>query len=221
MSALLKLTFSDPFAEVAALHHGWPHIQSDQHRETLIARARWAASYWDAASFLYASRNVTDHIMFAGPVMQNTGLACELVLKCLLFGDGHSEEDLRKLGHSLSAIYDEAVKNLDIHRFLDAVVRASKPLGLPNEVAVQFAQSGRTHDEAEVAWRVFSQHVRILDKSYCHPYRARYVSQGPIVLPEPFILLLGSAILLNAMNERLNLQLVGVARGQSSDPENG
>lgn len=216
MSALVSVTFSDPFVEIAALNKDWPELNTDSGE--LRGRARWAASYWNAANNLYATRDETDHIMFAGPVMQNAGLACELVLKCLLSGGGYSDSDLRKCGHSLSNLYEKAENHLDICRFLDAVIRASRPLELPNEVAHRFAEAGRSRDEAECGWRVFSQHIYILDESYNRPYRARYFSTGPIVLPEPYILLLGSLILLNAMNERLNLPLVGTEYGRPSGP---
>ena len=36
---------------------------------------------------------------------------------------------------------------------------------------------------------------------------------GPIAFPEPFIILLGSLILLNAINERLQLPIVGAVYG--------
>lgn len=210
---MLSVTFSDPFNEIAALSDEWPRQLPNSQHEALIGRARWAGSYWNAANLLYAARDTNDHIWFVGPVMQNTGLACELVLKCLLFGGGQSNTKVKKLGHSLSKLYDEVENHVDILRFLDAVIRASQPLEIPNEIAEQFAQSGKTWEEANLAWRVFSQHIRLLDESYDRPYRARYASKGPIVVPEPFILLLGSLILLNAMNERLSLPLVGTASG--------
>lgn len=213
MSALLAVTFSDPFAQIAALDDEWPKSGSSMHRENLIARARWARSYWEAANCLYGTRDVTDRIAFAGPIMQTSGLACELVLKCLLKGGGHSDKELRKIGHDLSKLFRDAEAHLDILRFLDAVARASEPIALPDEVAEKFDRLGRPPKEAEIAWRVFSQHIRILNESYDRPFRARYINEGPIALPEPFILLIGSLILLNAMNERLGLPLVGTALG--------
>lgn len=218
MSALLSVTFGDPFAEIAALNDDWPNSLSPDQHEALLGKVRWAGSYWTAASLLYATRDIEDFIMFAGPVMQNAGLACELVFKCLLLGGGHSDKDVRKLGHSLSKLYDKVENQVDIMKFLDAVVRASQPIQLPDEIAHQFIKSGSTLEETDIAWRVFSQHIRLLNESYDRPFRARYNSEGPIFLPEPYILLIGSLILLNAMNERLDLKLVGTVFDQPSEP---
>lgn len=214
MSALLSVTFSDPFAEIAALNEDWPRALPSEEYGTLLGRARWAAAYWTAANYLYAVRDLDDQIMFVGPVMQNAGLACELTMKCLLFGGGRSDRKLKEISHSLSKLYDHIENHLNIHRFIDAVIRASAPLELPNEVADRIIQSGKTREEADLGWRVFSQHIRLLDDSYERPYRARYFNPGPIAVPEPFILLLGSLILLNAMNERLSLPLIGTASGE-------
>ncbi len=211
MSAYITASFGDPFTEVAALNDNWPVQLSDQDAEHLVGRAKWASSYWAAANTLYGERDVRDFIMFAGPVMQNAGLACELVLKCLLFGGGRSDASLRKLGHSLDDLFSASEQHFDVTRFLVAVVRASEPIPLPKEVADNFIKTGGTREEADLGWRVFSQHLRILDETYDRPYRARYMNAGPIVLPEPYILLIGSLILLNAMNERLGLPLVAIA----------
>ncbi|MEM8750761.1 MAG: hypothetical protein AAGF28_10690 [Pseudomonadota bacterium] len=218
MSALLSLTFGDPFTEIAALHNDWPQSNSVEHLEALIGRAQWAASYWEAANILHVNRDVTDFIAFAGPIMQNAGLACELTLKCLLSGGGHTDSDLKQLGHSLSKLYERAENFLDIYRFLDAVRNASQPMELPEDIADQFARSGHSRDEADIAWRVFSTHIHLLDESYDRPFRARYIAEGPIALPEPFIVLLGSLILLNAMRERLELPVVGTLLGETSGP---
>ncbi len=218
MSALLSLTFGDPFTKIAALNDDWPQFISDEHSEILIGRAQWAASYWEAANNLYGNRDVTDSIAFAGPIMQNTGLACELTLKCLLSGGGYTDAALKKLGHSLSALYDKAENFLDIYRFLDAVQRASQPFEVPKVVEEQLTQSGQSREEADLAWRDFSPHIRLLDESYDRPFRARFVAEGPIRLPEPFIILLGSLILLNAMRERLELPVVGTLLGKKSGP---
>lgn len=220
MSMRLSLTFGDPFTEIAALNDDWPKSQSVEDREALVGRAEWAGSFWEAANILHANRDPADFKMFAGPVMQNAGLTCELVLKCLLFGGGHWEEDLRKWGHSLTKLYDKAEAHLDILRFLDAVRRASQPFQLPHEIADRYQRSGRMREEAEIRWRVFSQHIRLLDESYDRPYRARYVAEGPISLPDPYFLLLGSLILLNAMRERMDMPLVGTVFGETSGPSN-
>ncbi len=221
MSALLSVTFSDPFSEIAGLTDDWPRVASSEQFGDLIGRARWASSYWTAANYLYGARDVEDFIMFSGPVMQNCGLACELVLKCLLAGAGHSDSSLRKLGHSLSKLYNEVGSQLDIHRFLLSVVKASSPIELPDEIADRFIERGQTREEADLGWRVFSQHIYLLDESYDRPFRARYIVAGPMALPEPFILLLGSLILLNAMNERLNLPLIGTLYGIQSEQNSG
>lgn len=218
MSALLSLTFEDPFAEIAALSDEWPRVASSEQLEDLKGRVRWASSYWNAANQLYAARDVEDFIIFAGPIMQNCGLACELIFKCILAGAGHTDPSLRKFGHSLSELYSEAEHQLDISRFLLAVVQASTPIALPDEIADRFMEQGHTREEADLGWRMFSQHIYLLDTSYDRPFRARYVSAGPIALPEPFILLLGSLILLNAMNERLQLPLIGTVYGVPSEP---
>lgn len=210
MSALITVSFGDPFTEIAALDDNWPAPLSDEDAEHLVGRAKWAAAYWSAANNLYAIRDVCDFIMFAGPVMQNAGLACELILKCLLFGGGRSDASLRKLGHSLDDLFSAAEEHFDVTRFLVAVVHASETIDLPDEVAENYIKTGGTREEANVGWRVFSQHIRILDETYDRPFRARYINAGPIVLPEPFILLIGSLILLNAMNERLGLPLVAM-----------
>jgi hypothetical protein len=221
MSALLSLTFGDPFSEIVGLADDWPRVASSEQLDDLIGRARSASSYWTAANYLYGARDVEDFIMFSGPVMQNCGLACELVLKCLLAGAGHSDSSLRTLGHSLSDLYNEVESQLDIYRFLVSVVEASRPIELPDEIADRFIELGQTREDADFGWRVFSQHIYLLDESYDRPFRARYVAAGPIALPEPFMLLLGSLILLNAMNERLKLPLIGTQYGIQSEPNSG
>ncbi|TGD41274.1 hypothetical protein EEB11_19155, partial [Pseudotabrizicola sediminis] len=84
-------------------------------------------------------------------------------------------------------------------------------------IALKRPERNRDRSKADFGWRVFSQHIYLLDASYDRPFRARYLSAGPIALSEPFILLLGSLILLNAMNERLQLPLIGTVYGVPSE----
>jgi len=59
-------------------------------------------------------------------------------------------------------------------------------LSVPEEVRNRLASLGET--DIEHTWRVYFHHLRVLDTVYDRPYRTRYVTPGPVILPETEII---------------------------------
>lgn len=143
-----------------------------------------------------------DYSHYAGPVVHMVGLATELTLKALLKGAGEPENSVRKLGHNTYDAYLAAKIYFDEVKFLQLVFSNTEHLRLPKEIEERIVERSGSSD-ATTEWRVFFNHLRILDQTYDRPYLTRYIKSGSIVLPDAYILLAGSKILISAMMEKL------------------
>ena len=214
MPARVALSADTLFSDVVGLDENWPLQRYDGETVHLKPRVQWAACFWNAANILNGERKDEDLLAFLGPVMQNLGLACELSFKALLFGGGQTAQKVRNYGHSLTDLYRTAEDHVDIVRFLDAVVRSSTPFDLPEVVADRGAEEGFARKETDLKWRMFTGHLDLLNELYDRPLRTRYIKAGAASLPEPYILLVGSGLILNAMAETLGLAAVGAPDAQ-------
>lgn len=195
------------YCEAIGLSEIWP-IQ-DHAPDELDAEGfcNWAKSYYVAATALYRLSGKLDDQMFeAGPLANSLGLAAELSLKGFLRGCGKSDADLKRYRHNTYQAYLDAREHFDEVKFINLVFTNTETLRIPDEVHARL--SARGEEQPEVRWRVFFDHLRILDSSYDAPYRTRYLTPGPISLPEPAIILVGLKIILNAMAERLDVSLL-------------
>jgi hypothetical protein len=191
-----------PFAAAIGLDDNWPRRQDDDCEMSVEGLVAHAAAYLEAARDLYPDGDQENSTLrFAGPLMQVTGLASELTFKALLRGNGAGERELRGYSHNTYAAYLAARSLFDEVKFINLVFGNTANLSVPKCVIERFHSTGRT-DDPGVAWRVFFDHLRILDGVYDRPYRTRYMTPGAIVLPEPQIIFVGLGILLEAMRER-------------------
>jgi hypothetical protein len=142
---------------------------------------------------------------FSGPMMQMTGLSAELALKGLIRGSGVDEKTLKSYSHNTYRAYLDARHLFSEAEFINLVLSNTAHLSTPPEILERFKG---VEDDPQIMWRIFFGQLQILDGVYDRPYRSRYVRPGPIVLPEPYIILVGVKLLLNAMLERLDLPLL-------------
>lgn len=138
--------------------------------------------------------------------MQMTGLATELTFKSMLRGAGSSEKTLRKYSHNIVGAFEQVSQLIDKSAFQRLVWANTKHLTTPTEVVERYVEPGSP--SPHLSWRFFEGQLHILDEVYDKPYRSRYFQAGPVVLPEPYIILVGVKILLNAMSERLDIDLL-------------
>lgn len=189
----------------------WPRSSEIPGEMTADGFVRWSSSYFEAANVLYSAEGWQNPDMhFAGPTMQMTGLSVELALKGLLRGAGTSEKELRSYSHNTYKAYLEARSLFSEISFINLVFTNTAHLSTPREILDRY--EGK-EDDPHTMWRVFFGQLQILDEVYDRPYRSRYITPGPIILPEPFIILVGVKLLLNAMLQRLELPLL-----PNSDP---
>ena len=194
------------YSELIGLVERWP-TQSDEDGMSCGGFVQWASSYFVAANVLLATEGGPAPSLYqAGPIMQTTGLAAELALKALLRGAGSSDQELRKYSHNTYAAYCAANTLFHEGKFIFAVMSNTQNLSLPDEIKERFEASGEP--DADMRWRCFFSQLRILDDVYDRPYRSRYITPGPIVLPEPYIIQVGVKLLLNAMLERTDGELL-------------
>lgn len=189
------------FASSIKLNEKWPEVQVGPQKIDVSGQLLWANTYFDSAFYLLeASRSSRASPHYAGPVIQNVGVATELALKTLLYGCGMSDPELKKFSHNTYGAYCAALAHIDEMAFLNLVLSNSKHLRLPDEIKLRGEEEGEY--EIDLHWRCYFQQLRILDGVYDKPYRSRYVTAGKIVMPEAEIILIGTKILLAAMNER-------------------
>ncbi|WP_173931660.1 hypothetical protein [Chelativorans sp. Marseille-P2723] len=181
---------------------GWPANAEDGDEMDVTGLFTWASAYFSAAEQLNFSE-INDHHapFYCGPVMQNVGLATELMLKTMLRGCGKSMQEIKKYSHDTYKLYCDARACFDEVKFINLHISNTNHLALPEEVRRRFDLRGE--EDVETRWRVYFDHLRLLDSVYDRPYRSRYVTPGEAILPETEIVLIGTKILLNAMGERL------------------
>lgn len=193
---------ADDFCEYIGLVETWPSSDTAEDEFAHEGHLDWARSYFEAAESLHFEKdNRRRSKFFAGPLMQITGLATELTLKCLMRGSGATNSELKKVGHCTYAAYLTAREAIDEVRFIEAVMANSAHLPVPCEIADRMKDSG---EDPNIKWRVYFDHLRILDTVYDRPYRNRYMTPGEVILPEPEIILVGTKLLIAAMEQRLD-----------------
>ena len=194
------------YDDAIQLDPAWPKPERDANQMTAKGFVRWSASYFDAAETLYASQDSQNrHLFFVGPVMQMTGLSAELALKALLTGGGATEKQLRGYNYNTYKAYYAARDLFSEEKFIDLVFINTAHLKTPAEVIDRYAGQ---EDDPNIMWRVFFRQLKVLDDVYDRPFKSRYVTPGAIAVPEPYIILVGVKLLLNAMLQRLDLPLV-------------
>jgi len=196
-------TLTRSFAEAIGLYDNWPVRQDGESEMLAEGFVAHATAYLEAAQDLYRNGDQERSTLYlVGPLMQVTGLAGELTFKALLRGGGAVEKELRAYSHHTYDAYLAARSLFDEVKFINLVFGNTTDLPVPAEVIERFRANGRT-DNPGIGWRVFFDHLRVLDGVYDRPYRSRYMTPGAVVLPEPRIIFVGLSILLEAMRERL------------------
>ncbi len=189
------------FADAIDLAPDWPVETSLEDEMSVSGLVSWARAYLDAGEILHFSERHHESQFYPGPVMQTVGLATELTLKTMLRGSGKSSNAVRKYRHNTYNAYFDARSQFDEVKFINLHFSNTAHLSVPEEVKKRQTEQGET--DAEHRWRVYFDHLRILDTVYDRPYRTRYVTPGAVVLPETEIILIGTKLLLAAMEERL------------------
>jgi hypothetical protein len=193
------------YSEAISLKRNWPRKLASEDGMDAAGHLVWAGSYLKCAEQITLKNDMEfDLHVFAGPIMQIVGITTELTLKALLRGNGEEQAELKKVSHNTYEAYLRARVLFDEPSFIKLVMSNTSHLEVPTEVVGRVIAKGE--DDPEVRWRVFFDHLKILDESYDRPYRSRYLRPGPIVLPEPLILLAGIKILQSAMRERCDLE---------------
>lgn len=189
------------FADSIGLDVSWP-VDTNQRDEMSVAGlVRWASAYLRASELLHFAEERNEWAFYPGPVMQNAGMATELTLKALLKGGGKGSKDVRKYSHNTYKAYFDARIFFNEVKFINLHFSNTAHLSVPEEVRVRLTEQGEV--DVEHRWRVYFDHLRVLDTVYDRPYRSRYMTPGSVILPETEIILVGTKILLNAMEERL------------------
>jgi hypothetical protein len=190
------------FDAAIGLASKWPVEEQNKERATATGFVLWATAYLQAAEQLHLmSKSDRQLAFYAGPVIHNTGLAAELTLKAFLQGGGKTEKEIKKIGHNtydaycLSREYFEEIKFIELH------FSNTAHLTVPDEVR---RRSDPADEEVETRWKVYFDHLRLLDTVYDRPFKGRYFQPGAVQLPETEIVLIGTKILLSALKDRLD-----------------
>lgn len=189
------------FAEGIGLKNIWPVEVDASDEMTVTGLVKWARAYLNAGELLHFAERHQEPEFYPGPVMQTIGLATELTLKTMLRGGGKSSKSVRNYSHNTYKAYFDARSYFDEVKFINLHFSNTAHLSVPEEVRVRLTSNGE--GDIEHRWRVYFDHLRILDTVYDRPYRTRYVTPGSVVLPETEVLLVGTKLLLSAMEERL------------------
>lgn len=162
---------------------------------------RWARAYLNAGEILHFAEHHEPPQFYPGPVMQTVGLATELTLKAMLSGSGKDPQTIRKYSHNTYKAYFDARSVFDEVKFIELHFSNTAHLPVPEEVRKRLSSNGET--DIDHRWRVYFDHLRVLDTVYDRPYRTRYMSPGAVVLPDTEVLLVGTKLLLTAMEEKI------------------
>ncbi|MDH3582342.1 MAG: hypothetical protein OEM91_17185 [Hyphomicrobiales bacterium] len=190
------------FAVAIGLIDSWPMENSDKTETSIAGLLMWAETYFSAAELLHSEcKEERNSAFYAGPVMQNVGLSTELTMKALLRGTGISRKELRAFSHNTYEAYCVAKDFFDEQKFINLFLANTEHMLAPEEIRNRLMADGES--DVDVRWRIYFDHLRILDTVYDRPYRGRYVTPGKIILPETELILIGTKILLSAMRERL------------------
>lgn len=189
------------FADAIGLETCWPIEVKQQDEMSVPGLVKWARAYLDAGEILHFSKRPQQLDFYSGPVMHTVGLATELTLKAMLRGCGKSQRDLRKYSHNTYNAYFDARSCFNEVKFISLHFANTAHLSVPEEVRARLTSSGEP--DIEHSWRVYFHHLRVLDTVYDRPFRTRYVTPGPVILPETEIILTGTKLLLTALEEKL------------------
>jgi hypothetical protein len=189
------------FADSIGLWPQWPLECENKDEMSIVGLLVWARAYFSAAELLHFSQKTEDLAFYGGPVVHNVGLATELTLKALLRGMGKSPRELRKYSHNTYAAYYDARECFDEVKFLELHFSNTVHLSVPEEVRTRLNAQGET--DVDTRWRVYFDHLRILDTVYDRPYRTRYITPGSVILPDTDIVLIGTKLLMAAIEDRL------------------
>ena len=191
------------FACSIGLVSSWPAEVLDQDQMNCSGLLKWAEAYQAAAETLhFEGHSRCNFAFYGGPLMQVVGLSTELTLKVLLRGGGKTEKELRSFSHNTYEAYFAAKEYFDEVKFLDQFFANTDHRKIPNEIRNRLTERGEV--DISYRWRVYFDHLRLLDTVYDKPYRNRYAAPGPISLPDAELILVGTKILLSAMHSRLN-----------------
>jgi len=193
-------THHDSFSSGISLHPSWP--SSEPENLSIAGHTRFAASYIEAAERTIFSQDKVRHSFefFLGPTLQLTGLAAELTLKTLLRGSGRDEKQIRDFGHNAYNAYFEARSLFDEVQFINMVAYNCETC-MPEVVRLRLNE--HFGDAWPEGWSNFIPQIRLLDNVYDRPFRSRYHRSGEIILPEPYVIIIGVKTLLSAMLERI------------------
>ena len=185
------------------LDSNWPQPISDTNVLEIRDHVEWAIGYFRAAESLYLESAMGNHSAFtlAGPCMQLVGLAAELTFKCLLRGSGKSEGEIRSYGHGIHKAFFDAQASYAYKKFGRLLFDEKYQLALPSEVIIELTPMVDRADDG-VIWRAFSSQLTALDRVYDRPFQTRYIAPGELNVPEPYLVLVGTKIILQAMRER-------------------
>lgn len=190
------------FAEAIGLDVRWPNENRYNDEMDVVGLVGWARAYLNAGEILHFAERQESPQFYPGPVVQTVGLATELTLKAMLRGNGKNPKSIRKYSHNTYNAYFDARSVFDEVKFLELHFSNTAHLTAPEEVRKRLSANGET--DIDRRWRVYFDHLRILDTAYDRPYRTRYMTPGPLLLPETEILLVGTKLLLSAMEERIS-----------------
>jgi hypothetical protein len=189
------------FADAIGLCSQWPLETEDNEEAGISGLLTWAHAYFSAAELLHFSKKTEDFAFYSGPIVHNVGLATELTLKAILRGMGKTSKEIRKYSHNTYEAYYAARECFDEVKFMNLHFSNTKHLSIPEEVRTRLTAQG--DEDVETRWRVYFDHLRILDTVYDRPYSTRYMTPGPVTLPDTDIILIGTKLLLTAIEERL------------------
>ncbi len=179
----------------------WPVEKHNKERASASGYVSWATAYLQAAEQLHFTSELDRQPAFyAGPVIHNTGLAAELTLKAFLQGGGKTEGEIKKIGHNTYDAYCSSREYFDEAKFIKLHFSNTAHLTVPDEVR---RRSTPASEDIETRWKVFFDHLRLLDTMYDRPFKGRYFQPGAVQLPETEIVLIGTKILLSALKDRL------------------
>ena len=195
------------YSEAIKLKSIWPLSTDSRSKGDLVGHLNWTICYYEAATALLLFDRSRNHFLFnVGPVTQTLGMCTELTHKALLIGNGATSAELKKIGHNTYKSYLEARTLFSEPHFIQLVFDNTSALATPDQVKARHPEMNET--EVSRRWRVYFDHLRILDETYDKPFRTRYFTSGPGIWPEPLIIIIGIKILLNSMLERAGLKLL-------------
>lgn len=190
------------FDAAIGLASKWPVEETSKEQASATGYVSWAKAYLQAAEQLhFISNSDRQESFYFGPVIHNTGLAAELTLKAYLQGGGKTEKQIRQIGHNTYDAYCSSREYFDEVKFIELHFSNTAHLTVPDEIRKRL---GPATEGIETRWKVYFDHLRLLDTMYDRPFKGRYFQPGAVQLPDTEIVLIGTKILLSALKDRLD-----------------